>query len=583
VKHGDIWWPYEQSGYFFDASARLNLLIDDARVRQLHQAGLDYILLNSSERGYGASTWHWPNAVIGRGLLADYSATHDSQQREAIAGLIRQAVLAHPSVNSRDGINAEEALSLYAISGDPQLLAYADEAYKGYIGSRSFCSAEKIDGPGHLREHGVTAAETLKILAMVYLYTGSSETLQLAGKAYDKIVGDSLMPDGGIVSSESMSTSVFNSLHESCDITDWSWSMGYFLMATGDVRWADLIERTIFNALPGAVTKDFKQAQYFSGVNQMLATSLSNHGPFSSTRMSYRAAHDTECCVGNINRAMPNYVIRQWMKTPDDGLAAILYGPCKLTTTVKSQPITITQQTDYPFRETISFKLQTARPVSFSLHLRIPAWCKEAHIRINGKSVPGPHPGGSFAILPRRFSNGDLIQLTLPMEVHLEEWFDGQSAVLVRGPLVYSLEIAEKRVEITKDSPRIEHALKGNLIQGFPAVEFYPGSEWRYGIDPALRSELGQVKVVETPMTENPFLPGHSPVHLELPLRRLPNWNPEWTAEPAPLPSGDLVAVKTPAVPTPAELQGSEAATLKKMVPYGATHLRLTTLPLIDA
>ena len=76
------------------------------------------------------------------------------------------------------------------------------------------------------------------------------------------------MPDGGIVSAEHLEPTAFDSVHESCDITDWSWSFGYLFMATGEARFADLIERTTFNALPGAVTKDFRQLQYFSAVNQ---------------------------------------------------------------------------------------------------------------------------------------------------------------------------------------------------------------------------------------------------------------------------------------------------------------------------
>jgi hypothetical protein len=165
----------------------------------------------------------------------------------------------------------------------------------------------------------------------------------------------------------------------------------------------------------------------------------------------------------------------------------------------------------------------------------------------------------------------------------MEEWFDGQSVAFMRGPLLFALEIAEKRVEITKDSPRIERALKGNLIQGFPAVEFYPETEWRYGVDPALKSRLSQIKVVELPMTENPFLAGQSPVHLELPLHTLPNWKPDWNAQPDPLPNGDPVVVKSPTMlPTSEERQMPGTTSVKKMLPYGATHLRLTTLPLIE-
>jgi hypothetical protein len=582
-KHGDVWWPYEQSGYFFDAATRLNQLIDDPRVKQLHQAALDYILANSTERGYGASVWNWPNAVIGRGLLADDSATDDPARKRAIADLITRYIDSHGKARDRDGVNAEEALYLYGVTGEAQLLDYAEKVYKVYIAEDSWCSTAKIEGPDPLRQHGVTAAEMLKILALNYLYTGDADALKLAVTAYDKVVSDSLMPDGGIVSQEFMGTSKFGSLHESCDITDWSWSMGYCLMATGDARWADLIERAIFNALPGAVTKDFKQAQYYSGANQVLITSLSNRGDSASTRMSYRAAHDTQCCVGNINRAMPNYVVRQWMKTPEGGLAAVLYGPSELTTTVNGERITIVQETEYPFRETIVFKVRAAQPVRFLLRLRIPGWCESAHIEINGRAYAGKKEAGTFAEISRRFRDGDVIRLRLPMTVRMEEWYQGQCVALMRGPLLYSIEIEEKRVEITKDTPQVEKVLHGNLIGGFPAVEFYPKSEWRYGIDAALKTSVHPVRVVERPMTDNPFLPGHAPVSLEVPLRPLPNWEASFVAEPAPQPNGDIVAVKTPGeLPSTEELKNPGTAKRIKMVPSGGTHLRLTTIPVLQ-
>ncbi len=160
-----------------------------------------------------------------------------------------------------------------------------------------------------MREHGVTAAEQLKLLPLMYSYTGDKNSLELAKLAYEKVLADSMMPDGGIVSSESMGTTAFNSLHETCDITDWSWSFGYMLMASGEGRWADVIERATFNALPGVVTKDFKQLQYFSSANQVLCSSTACPR-IAMTRMSYRAAHETPCCSGNVNRAMPNYVMR---------------------------------------------------------------------------------------------------------------------------------------------------------------------------------------------------------------------------------------------------------------------------------
>jgi len=576
--HGEDWWPYEQSGYFFDATARLNRLIDNSTVSSRHQANLDYILKNSTDQGYGASKWPWPNAVAGRALLADYSASGDTN----IVSLMERYLVTEPTKGTRAGVNAEDAAYLYHVTGNPQLLAYLQEIYKTVKGPGANLNPDRIHSTELFKAHGVSAAEFMKIYPLTYLYTGNPEALDFTRRAYEKILNDNMMPDGGIVSHETLDWAQFDSLHESCDISDWSWSMGYCLMATGDAKWADIIERTIFNALPGAVSKDFKQHQYFSDVNQIVSTALSNHGPFSCVRMSYRAAHDVECCTGNINRAMPNFVIRQWMKTSDDGLAAVFYGPSEVTTKVKAQTVTITQETDYPFRETIAFKIQTSGPVTFGFQLRIPGWCKTAAIMINGSAFPAKAEPGTFATISREFNDGDVIQLTLPMEVRAEDWFKKQSVVLLRGPLVFSLKIDEKRVELKKDTPYVENQLNDNFIQGFPALEFYPQSEWRYGIDPALKSSLDQIKVVESPMTDNPFMAEQVPLHLVLPLRRLPHWQPDWNAEPPPDSHGNLITVKTPgSLPSDVEKQGAEVAAVKLMIPYGATHLRLTTLPVV--
>ena len=99
-------------------------------------------------------------------------------------------------------------------------------------------------------------------------------------------------------------------IHETCDITDHTWALGYLLQATGEANYADRIEQVIFNALPGAVTKDFQALQYFSCPNQVLPPSNSNHKLFMHglNWMSYRPDHEVQCCPGNLHRAMPNYV-----------------------------------------------------------------------------------------------------------------------------------------------------------------------------------------------------------------------------------------------------------------------------------
>lgn len=581
--HGDNWWRYEQSGYFFDGVTRLSHLIQDENVERIHRQAMDCIVANSTDKGYGECVFLWPNAVIGRGVAAEYSAAGTSADRAALAAVIEKVVLTKPWPHGRDAVNAETGLYLYAHTGDIRFLDLAVQAYKNYLTDKeSFCTKDKIVAADGFNCHGVTAAESLKMLALMYLYSGEPEALALTKAAFEKVSASGLMPDGVPVSSEFLGTPQFNSLHETCDISDWTWSMGYCLMATGDAKWADVIERSIFNALPGAVTKDFKQFQYFSSANQVLATSTSSHNML--TRMSYRAAHDTECCGGNVNRAMPNYVIRQWMKLPAGsarpGVAAVLYGPSELRTEIATEPVTIIQTTDYPFRPTITFKVHTKHPVDFDLVLRIPGWCKSASLTVNKKPYPAKLVAGTFVTVSHRFKHKDVIRLELPMEVRSERWFEGQGAVFVRGPLVYALEIAEKRTEWMKDAPHVQESLNGNYIQGFPAVEFSPISDWRYGVDSALEANLAQVKVVETSMSANPFC--QAPVHLELPLRHLPKWRSDWTAE-SPLDANGkpVYTVNPQSLPSLNEMESAEAPTVRKLVPYGSTHLRLTTLPVV--
>jgi hypothetical protein len=338
----------------------------------------------------------------------------------------------------------------------------------------------------------------------------------------------------------------------------------------------------VFNALPGAVTKDFKQLQYFSSVNQVLASSTCCPR-IAMTRMSYRSAHETPCCSGNVNRAMPNFIIRMWMRT-EDGLAAALHGPSEVHTVVNGKAVSITAETDYPFRDTITYSVKAAQPVSFTLHLRIPEWCAQPAIEINGKAASVDAARGTFAAINRTFKEGDTIVLRLPMAVALQNWFDGRACSVLRGPLVYSLKIAEKRVETTNEPDGIRRVLKGNNVQGFPAVEFFPESEWRYGIDAAIKSDLDQIKVTESPMPENPFISDTVPVRLSVPLRALPQWSADWKAVAVPPPANLRQSPQNPAaLPGNAELQTPGAVQTMTLVPYGSTHLRLTTLPAIPA
>ena len=98
--------------------------------------------------------------------------------------------------------------------------------------------------------------------------------------------------------------------HEICDITDFSWAMYYMFQNTGDVKYIDAFEKAIFNALPGSVNDEFTKLQYFLCLNRVICLMSSNHNFYmrGDSSMMYKSNGLAQCCVGNINRALPNYV-----------------------------------------------------------------------------------------------------------------------------------------------------------------------------------------------------------------------------------------------------------------------------------
>jgi hypothetical protein len=102
-------------------------------------------------------------------------------------------------------------------------------------------------------------------------------------------------------------------------------------------------------------------------------------------------------------------------------------------------------------------------------------------------------------------------------------------------------------------------------------------------MDGALKNALDELKFIEAPMPKNPFVAEAAPVRIEAPLRALPGWEPGWKATPE-TPPDDLKTMPHNPADLPAEDEMLSAGPVQTLtlLPYGSTHLRLTTLPLIQ-
>ena len=82
-------------------------------------------------------------------------------------------------------------------------------------------------------------------------------------------------------------------------------------------------------------------------------------------------------------------------------------------------PVTISQETNYPFDGTIKVMVDLPQPKEFTLALRIPAWSAKTAVSASGDAVPDVRPG-SYLALNRRWNAGDQITMRLDMGVRYE-------------------------------------------------------------------------------------------------------------------------------------------------------------------
>jgi DUF1680 family protein len=114
-----------------------------------------------------------------------------------------------------------------------------------------------------------------------------------------------------------------------------------------------------------------------------------------------------------------------------------LYIPSVLRWSVGSNAIELEQTGTYPLGDAISFRVTTARPQAFALHLRIPAWAEGARVAVNGKVMPLEVTKG-FAMVRRMWKSGDVVELELPSKLRLEaiDVAHPEIVALMQGALV---------------------------------------------------------------------------------------------------------------------------------------------------
>ena len=531
------------------------------------------------EIGSQGADW-WPRMVMLKVLQQYYQATNDPKvipfMQKYFAFQLKN-LKENPLekwtewAKARGGDNLMIVYWLYNITKDPNLLTLGDLIYNqsfqwtDMLGKRDWAIAAAYNQTGEkwMERHAVNVGMGLKMPAIQYqikndpyflnsLRTGFKDLMTLHGLPHGMFSGDEDIHGNDPVQGT-----------ELCATVEAMYSLEQIISISGETHYMDALERMTFNALPAQTTEDFYHRQYFGIANQVeVKKGIYNFSlPFSRKMNNvYGPFAGYTCCTANMHQGWPKYISHLWYATTDGGVAALVYGPNKLETKLPNGvELTIDEQTQYPFEDQIKFIVQPSKPSDFPIEFRIPIWCKEAIIHVNGKEIKR-EKGGLIVRIKRTWNKNDQVDLFFPNEITTKNWAKNSRSI-EKGALIYALKIKE---EVTKQI----HPQEGEYL------EIMPKSDWNFGL---LKTTIAN-PIPNTSFHTVPFPKDFkwnsmsSPFEITTLGKKIPDWKTQ-----------DGVAHQ-PITTRTGVYEGSvnkESETIR-LIPFGFTRLRVVAFPVVN-
>jgi DUF1680 family protein len=314
---------------------------------------------------------------------------------------------------------------------DPQ-----DYVYKTYAYSQAHMP---VRGQQQVVGHAVRAMYLFSAMVDLAVENCDPALKEACEHLYDNLVGRQLYVTGGLGPSASNEgfTREFDLPNETAYAeTCAAVALGFWShrMAQIDLnsKFTDKLETVLFNGALSGISRD--------GEHYFYENVLESHGQHRRWKWHY-----CPCCPTNIARFITS-LGQYFYSTKNSELAVHLYGTNSAELMVGDTFVRLKQETQYPWDGDIGLHLALERPSRFTLHLRIPGWCRSAQISVNGVAVDlGACVTKGYAAIAREWQNGDEVRISLSMPVdriyaHPAVSEDGGRVALRRGPVVYCVE-----------------------------------------------------------------------------------------------------------------------------------------------
>ncbi len=566
---------WEEVPYWLKGFGDLAYVLKDERLAAEARRWLDDALASQGADGYFGPPQNrkqkdlWPNMIMLFALQSYSEATGDPRVIPFMRRYFRfeldlpeEELLPSSWQKLRGGDNLESVYWLYNRTGDPWLLDLGHKLFRRTSDWTSPILTPARDARPEPSSfyHGVNIAMGLREPGVYYQQSGDPKLLEAVERNY-RLIRETYgqQPGGMFGADENIRPGATDPRQgaETCTLVELMYSDESLLRITGRTRYAERCEDIAFNSLPASVTPDLKGLHYLTAPNLVSCDSSGEHDFENTGTLLSFDPRGYRCCQHNFAFGWPYFAEHLWCATLDDGLAAVFYAPSAVSAKVgEGTEVRLTEETSYPFGPAVELTVEAAEPVRFPLYLRVPEWCKDASLSLNGRKVEVSASPSTFLRIERTWSRGDTVRLDLPSRVETVTWPGLGGAVSVRkGGLWYSLKIGEewKRYGGTDE---------------WPAYEVLPTTPWNYALvlDPG-HPERSIRTASEKTVPAQPFTPDAAPVVLKARGVRVPEWKAE----------GRMIG-KVPASPVRVEGPVEDI----DLIPMGCARLRLSVFPLAE-
>lgn len=382
-------------------------------------------------------------------------------------------------------------VKLYEVTNEEKYLDFAywllEERGRGYgsMGDEGTWNPIYYQDEMPVRELSTINGHAVRAM---YLFCGMADVASLKGdtgyihaldRLWDDVVLSKMYITGGIGSSrhnegftEPFDLPNYEAYCETCASVGMVLWNSRMHQLTGDSKYIDVLERSLYN---GALAGISLNGDLFFYVNP-----LASHGDHHR-----REWYGTACCPSQVSRFLPsigNYIY----STSKEAVWVNLYIGNSAEVGAGKETVRLTQETGYPWDGSITL---TVEPLKSSLRkeirMRIPGWCKQYSIAVNGEQIIDPQIENGYLVIERKWISGDKITLSLDMPTEIiaadprVKENIGKRAIQ-RGPLVYCAEEADNpsfdEVILTPDA-EIRERFNSSLLNGVTTIDAIRGDK----------------------------------------------------------------------------------------------------------